>query len=423
MEVLFYGIIRQSQLILHLSPVEAHEISTTKFFFIFLSLEAFADIHLEESGLREKLVEVNSEWLNIEPGFKPGELADDPVELHLRNALSYLKEADTSKLTSEQLLNREQHLLVLDQYITDGSFLLNSFSEKRIPIFIDDQNNFCAVGHLLKASDQENLARTINNNFRFSKLREIKSEQLVNWQQSSGLTLDELALIQPGYSGYSSLTYRCGHVGQKPEIKLCQIYYAVKRGEVEEVERILSSKKDPIEVKNIPTELVGHMKEPKLIPLFLAHGFDAVTMIRKLSYSKAKLMSVMEFVLKEKPDAFREVYSSQFDGWLVSKRMLENFFKQDGKLGEVDLETSFGFFVSTNEELKIKYKEKIQEVRRSKLDESKRLFAFEKALGSSLTEGKNLEEKLKLYSTELGKTRRKADEIGALEHKKRRWSR
>ncbi len=167
-----------------------------------------ADISIETDSLRAKLREVNNEWFDIEASFQLGDHGDDLVTLHLKNTLTYLRQVDDSNLKPKEQANRKRNLFVLAQYIAKGNYPINSFSEERQPIFIDIEDNFCAVGHLLKVSGNETLARSINQEFRFSKLRDIKSKQLVNWQRDSGLSISELALIQPSYG-------RCDRVQQK----------------------------------------------------------------------------------------------------------------------------------------------------------------------------------------------------------------
>jgi hypothetical protein len=57
------------------------------------------------------------------------------------------------------------------------------------------------VGYLMKESGAEDVARDINRTQNYSFLADIHHKKLMAWVARSGLTFDELALIQPGY-GY-----------------------------------------------------------------------------------------------------------------------------------------------------------------------------------------------------------------------------
>ncbi|MEQ1768086.1 MAG: hypothetical protein ABL859_11700, partial [Methylotenera sp.] len=80
-------------------------------------------------------------------------------------------------------------------------FPLNTLHTNRQPYFIDDNNNYCAVGYLMKKSGADNIAKDIQATQNYSYLKDIKNPKLMNWVKQSGLSLDELALIQPGYPG------------------------------------------------------------------------------------------------------------------------------------------------------------------------------------------------------------------------------
>src|SRR5690606_16194413 len=53
--------------------------------------------------------------------------------------------------------------------------------------------------YLIKESGNENLSRHISANSNFAYLADMSYPELNKWAASSGLSLDELAWIQPGY--------------------------------------------------------------------------------------------------------------------------------------------------------------------------------------------------------------------------------
>jgi hypothetical protein len=100
---------------------------------------------------------------------------------------------------------RAASLDALERYIARGEFPRrtdDAFSGRR-PRFIDDRGVHCAVGYLIAASGEPELARTINAKHEYDYVREIDEPALVDWAERAGFTLDELAMIQPTYGELS----------------------------------------------------------------------------------------------------------------------------------------------------------------------------------------------------------------------------
>lgn len=96
---------------------------------------------------------------------------------------------------------REAALDELERYIARGEFPRrtdDTFAGRR-PRFIDDRGVHCAVGHLIAASGEAELARAINATHEYDYVRDIDEPALVAWAKRAGFTLDELAMIQPTY--------------------------------------------------------------------------------------------------------------------------------------------------------------------------------------------------------------------------------
>lgn len=134
------------------------------------------------------------------------------IQLHLQLVEQTLRTRSTSHLTPAQQESRNQHLDHLADYWASEAFPINTSHSYQLPIFIDPFDNFCAVGHLLKSSDSEELARKIQDSQNFSYLADIHQEGLEEWVSASGLTADELAWIQPGYSPNHIVTPMSGGV-------------------------------------------------------------------------------------------------------------------------------------------------------------------------------------------------------------------
>ena len=169
---------------------------------ICVSLDGKAQIHSEY----DQLVYVNPEWRNqrdVDPQLKlnaPKPLNEQQlIQLHLFETEKLLRKRDVCNFSPVLKENRTKNLDVLHQYLVAGVFPLNTKHQERQPYFIDDNNVYCAVGFLMKESGADDVARDINKRQNYSYLVDIHHEKLMSWVQQSGLTFDELALIQPTY--------------------------------------------------------------------------------------------------------------------------------------------------------------------------------------------------------------------------------
>ncbi|MCT4625100.1 MAG: WG repeat-containing protein [Schleiferiaceae bacterium] len=141
----------------------------------------------------------NESWLqkhNASPNQNDSE--KERIVTHLCYVLDILKNNETPspQLAQERALNIHR----LEEYILRGEFPLHEKSFKdRVPRFIDHQGNICAVGYLVEQSAGREEAERINEKYEYAQIFDIDDKGLRNWQNSSGLTLKELAMIQPTY--------------------------------------------------------------------------------------------------------------------------------------------------------------------------------------------------------------------------------
>ena len=177
--------------------------------FLFFSLPGNA----QRSSVYNQLLSVNADWQN-QPDV-PVQLQTEAaktlneqqlVQLHLSEVEKLLRSRSVGALAQQQRVNRIKNLDVLHEYLLAGIFPVNTGHYNRQPYFIDDNNNYCAVGYLMKQSGADDMARDIHRTQNFSYLKDIHHDKLLNWVQQSGLTMDELALIQPGYGGETPAT-------------------------------------------------------------------------------------------------------------------------------------------------------------------------------------------------------------------------
>jgi hypothetical protein len=127
--------------------------------------------------------------------------ADEKLRMH--DHLVYMRDLLGSQpATRPELAAKRAELLhYLDDYIAAGTTPHNEALPWRTPVFIDDSGRICAVGYLIERSVGRDLAERIASAHRYEYLEDIAAAmpELDSWVAASGLTLDELASIQPGY--------------------------------------------------------------------------------------------------------------------------------------------------------------------------------------------------------------------------------
>jgi hypothetical protein len=134
-------------------------------------------------------------------GRAPGEGDREALRMrmHLEHARARLAAAPPTR--PELGARRAELLGYLGEYIAKGITPQNTRLPWRTPVFIDDFDNICAVGYLIERSVGRALPERIAAQHRHDYLEDIAGAmpEVRAWIESSGLTLDELASIQPGY--------------------------------------------------------------------------------------------------------------------------------------------------------------------------------------------------------------------------------
>jgi WD40 repeat protein len=136
------------------------------------------------------------------------------IQQHLQAVEQQLR-AKQPVLPPDQLEERARNLDRLHEYWVQGEFPRNyTHPQQQSPCFIDPDGRSCAVARLLLATGNDALAHQIAAVANHALLPEMSFPQLNTWVAQSGLTLDELSLIQPAYSYCSYIPEATGH--QKP---------------------------------------------------------------------------------------------------------------------------------------------------------------------------------------------------------------
>lgn len=156
----------------------------------------------KERGFREGANHhVGDDGFIAEFGREPGPY--DGEELRMHSHFAHVRRWLSDRpATKPELAERRQEILgYFDEYIARGTTPANVHVPWRTPVFIDDYGTICAVGHLIERTAGRALAEKIAHEHRYNVLEDIAAAmpEVRAWVEGSGLSLEELASIQPGY--------------------------------------------------------------------------------------------------------------------------------------------------------------------------------------------------------------------------------
>lgn len=156
-------------------------------------------------SIKAQLTSLNSNWITncVSEKHTDYPLLDEKnlIQLHLSLVEKKLREKNLDHLTTDQKENRNKSLNFLNKYWKSGKFPTNLYHKTRTPYFIDDYGVACAVGHLLLATNNEDIVNRIKteNNYAYINELEVIYPELNLWADHNGFEINELAWIQPCY--------------------------------------------------------------------------------------------------------------------------------------------------------------------------------------------------------------------------------
>jgi hypothetical protein len=155
--------------------------------------------------VHQRLCEVNAEWNKVTPAddlLAPASYDSERALLkdHLRRVEARLRAADTSSLTSELKAARARTLDRLHEYTATQECPLNETQPTRVPVMIDSLGRHCPVAQLMAWDGQDALVREVARSANNILVRDLTDPRFLAWAHSSGLSIDELAAIQPAYT-------------------------------------------------------------------------------------------------------------------------------------------------------------------------------------------------------------------------------
>jgi hypothetical protein len=108
--------------------------------------------------------------------------------------------AEQREVERELLSARRRQIVVLQAYSRRGRFPLNpEAGAGATPIFVDAHDTACAVGHLMRMDSRVDDVAQIAALDNFVYVPDVRDGPVAEWVSTSGLTIEEAALIQPAY--------------------------------------------------------------------------------------------------------------------------------------------------------------------------------------------------------------------------------
>jgi hypothetical protein len=112
----------------------------------------------------------------------------------------HLSDAERQRLRGLLVMRRYAQLVRLKAYHDRGLFPQNEGPVRgETPIFVDQYDTACAVGHLMRLSGWESEVASIQATNNLVYVSNIAGGPVARWILTSGLTMEEAALIQPSY--------------------------------------------------------------------------------------------------------------------------------------------------------------------------------------------------------------------------------
>ncbi len=137
------------------------------------------------------------EHLAVGAGFLERER--ERVQAHFAWVVEVLRVQRTGHLSTEALAARERALATLEAYARRGIFPRNPLGDRMVPTFVDAGGRECAVAHLMLATGDDELVESMRRSKNLEHVAAMVGPALGTWSEAAGLSLEEVAFIQPDY--------------------------------------------------------------------------------------------------------------------------------------------------------------------------------------------------------------------------------
>jgi hypothetical protein len=132
-----------------------------------------------------------------------GKIVDDlRLQAHFSWVLDLLRAQRTDAWDSARSARRAHTLALLEDYAARGRFPRNQIDPRQmLPVFIDAVGTTCAVAELMIRTGCGDLAQRVREAMNLAYVADMTSvgPELEQWAEEAGLSLEEVALVQPDY--------------------------------------------------------------------------------------------------------------------------------------------------------------------------------------------------------------------------------
>ena len=159
----------------------------------------YDSVDMSSQGLRRQLQQHFDVVLGLLFASTPASIETALIRLEEAESTSW-SESERADWRQRLLSARSLQLQRLMQYRDRGEFPQNEGQTAHpTPIFVDSHDTACAIGHLMRLSDYQQAVASIAASANFIHVTDVVGGPITSWILTSGLTLEEAALIQPAY--------------------------------------------------------------------------------------------------------------------------------------------------------------------------------------------------------------------------------
>lgn len=129
----------------------------------------------------------------------------DPPTSHFAQAPGHQEQVlDRRAVRAALARAREANLVAFRAYQQAGVFPSNTYENRELNVWRDRDGHLCAAATIIDASGQHELVQRTAEQSNFIRLADVKQGPLMDWILTSGLTQDEIVLIQRPFDPVTS---------------------------------------------------------------------------------------------------------------------------------------------------------------------------------------------------------------------------
>ena len=107
---------------------------------------------------------------------------------------------DRDHIRAALTIARAHNIAAFEGYVRRGSYPSNTFTTNIANVWRDRDGHLCAAATMIDTSGAHALVKLVAEQNNFIKLADVKQGPLMDWMLTSGLTQDEVAMIQKPFT-------------------------------------------------------------------------------------------------------------------------------------------------------------------------------------------------------------------------------